>query len=176
MPACDISEQISTASKEASGTGNMKFMMNGGITLGTMDGANVEIAELVGPDNIIIFGMNAKEVTDLYKKGCYNPKEYYQNDLRIRNVLDSLTNGFFANVDQNEFAEIKENLLEKDHYFLLKDFASYIEAHEKANTLYKNRKAWLNMSLVNIAMSGFFSTDRTMKDYNRDIWRLRAIK
>ncbi|MCL2521369.1 MAG: glycogen/starch/alpha-glucan phosphorylase [Erysipelotrichales bacterium] len=176
MPACDISEQISTASKEASGTGNMKFMINGGITLGTMDGANVEIAELVGSDNIIIFGMSAEEVTALHKNGNYNPKAYYDNDVRVRYVLDSLTNGFFANINENEFAEIRDNLLNNDHYFVLKDFHSYIEAHEKANRLYQERNKWLNMSLVNIAMSGFFSTDRTMKDYNRDIWRLKEVK
>ena len=175
MPACDISEQISTASKEASGTGNMKFMMNGGITLGTLDGANVEIKEFVGDDNIIIFGMNSDEVNRLYLQGGYNPFELYNNDPRIKTVIDNLTNGFFNNVDPNEFVEIRNKLLQRDEYFVLKDFDAYVKAHEKANEMYKDRKKWLQMSLVNISKSGNFSTDRTMEDYNRDIWKLTKI-
>ncbi len=176
MPAANVSEQISTASKEASGTGNMKFMMNGGITCGTLDGANVEISELVGDDNIVIFGMNAKEVTDLYANGGYNPMDYYNNDERIHTVIDELTNGFFDRVDQNEFAEIRDNLLYKDNYFVLKDFDSYIKAQEKINELYKDQKKWLHMSIVNVAKSGFFTTDRTMKQYNDDIWHVEPLK
>lgn len=176
MPAADLSEQISTASKEASGTGNMKFMMNGGITIGTLDGANVEIGELVGDDNIIIFGMNAKEVTDLQVTNDYNPRMYYENDPRIRQVIDQLTNGFFNTVYRDEFRLIRDALLNGDRYYVLKDFASYVEAQEKANELYKDRNRWLRMSLVNTAKSGFFSTDRTMEEYNKDIWHLKKIK
>ena len=176
MPAANVSEQISTASKEASGTGNMKFMMNGAVTLGTLDGANVEIANLVGDDNIVIFGMNAKEVTDLYANGGYDPMSIYNNDSRVHTVIDQLTNGFFDKVDQNEFAAIRDNLLYKDNYFVLKDFDSYIKAQEKINDLYKDQEKWAKMSIINTAMSGFFTTDRTMMEYNRDIWHVEPIK
>ncbi|MGM9969579.1 MAG: glycogen/starch/alpha-glucan phosphorylase [Anaeroplasma sp.] len=176
MPAANVSEQISTASKEASGTGNMKFMMNGAITCGTLDGANVEIGELVGDDNIVIFGMNAKEVTDLYAKGGYNPMDIYNSDERIHQVIDQLTNGFFNRVDPNEFVEIRNTLLYKDNYFVLKDLDSYIKAQEKINELYKDQKKWLHMSIVNTAKSGFFTTDRTMRQYNEDIWHVEPIK
>ena len=172
MPAANVSEQISTASKEASGTGNMKFMMNGAVTLGTLDGANVEIGELVGDDNIVIFGMNAKEVTDLYAAGTYNPMEHYYNDSRIRTILDQLTNGFFETVPYNEFEEIRNALLYRDQYFVLRDFASYVDAQAKINELYKDQNKWTKMCLTNIAKSGFFSTDRTMEEYNNDIWHL----
>ncbi len=176
MPAADLSEQISTASKEASGTGNMKFMMNGAVTIGTLDGANVEIGELVGDDNIIIFGMDAKEVTTLQDANNYNPRYYYESDDRIREVLDQLTNGFFETVSQDEFRMIKDTLLYKDQYFVLKDFAAYVEAQDKANELYKDRSKWLEMSIMNTAKSGFFSTDRTMEEYNKDIWKLKKVK
>ena len=176
IPAANVSEQISTASKEASGTSNMKFMMNGAITLGTLDGANVEIGELVGDDNIVIFGMNAKEVTDLYANGGYNPMDYYNNDARIKQIIDQLTNGFFERVDRNEFVDIRNNLIYSDNYFVLKDFDSYVKAQEKINELYKDQKKWLHMSIVNTAKSGFFTTDRTMKQYNADIWHVEPLK
>lgn len=176
VPAANVSEQISTASKEASGTSNMKFMMNGAITLGTLDGANVEIADLAGRENEVIFGMDAKEVTDLYANGGYNPMDYYNSDERIHTVIDQLTNGFFDKVDIHEFDVIRDNLLYKDNYFVLKDFASYIEAQEKINTLYKDQKKWLHMSIVNTAKSGFFTTDRTMRQYNDEIWHTQPIK
>ncbi|MDE6945991.1 MAG: glycogen/starch/alpha-glucan phosphorylase [Anaeroplasmataceae bacterium] len=175
MPAANVSEQISTASKEASGTGNMKFMMNGAVTCGTLDGANVEIGELVGNDNIVIFGMNAKEVTDLYAQGGYNPSEIYENNPVIHEVIDQLTNGFFENVSPDEFMMIRENLLTKDNYFVLKDFDAYAESQEKINELYKDTKKWTHMSIVNIAKSGFFTTDRTMRQYNEDIWKVEPI-
>lgn len=176
VPAANVSEQISTASKEASGTSNMKFMMNGAITLGTLDGANVEIADLAGRENEVIFGMDAKEVTDLYASGGYNPMDYYNSDERIHTVIDQLTNGFFDKVDIHEFDVIRDNLLYKDNYFVLKDFASYIEAQEKINNLYKDQKKWLHMSIVNTAKSGFFTTDRTMRQYNDEIWHTQPIK
>ena len=151
-------------------------MMNGAVTLGTLDGANVEIKDLVGDDNIIIFGMNADEVNNLYQEGGYNPYKYYEEDPRIHEVLDQLTNGFFERVHPDEFKMIRDNLLYHDNYFVLKDFDSYVKAHEKANALYKNQQEWLKMSIVNVAKSGFFTTDRTMEQYNEDIWHLDPIK
>ena len=175
VPAANVSEQISTASKEASGTSNMKFMMNGAITIGTLDGANVEIKDFVGDENIVIFGMDANEVTSLYRDGGYNPMDYYNNDERIRRVLDNLTNGFFDRVDIDEFKEIRDRLLYNDNYFVLKDFDSYIKAQEKINELYKNQEKWLEMSIINVAKSGFFTTDRTMRQYNEDIWHTTPV-
>ncbi len=175
MPAANVSEQISTASKEASGTGNMKFMMNGAITCGTLDGANVEIGDLVGDDNIVIFGMNAKEVTDLYARGDYNPMAIYESNPVLHQVIDQLTNGFFENVSPDEFKDIRDNLLYRDPYLILKDFDSYALAQEKINELYKDTKKWTHMSIVNTAKSGFFTTDRTMRQYNEDIWKVKPI-
>ena len=175
MPAANVSEQISTASKEASGTGNMKFMMNGAVTLGTLDGANVEIKELVGDDNIVIFGMNADEVNESYQKHDYNPYSYYENDPRLHLVLDELTNGFFDKVAPNEFEIIRNNLLYNDNYFVLKDFDAYVKAHEKVNQLYKDQKKWLHMAITNVAKSGYFTTDRTMEQYNEDIWKTKPL-
>ncbi len=175
MPAANLSEQISTASKEASGTGNMKFMMNGGITIGTMDGANVEIHDLVGDDNMIIFGMNSDEVNKIYREGGYNPMDIYNNDPRLHEVIDQLTNGFFTNVAPDEFSVIRDNLLYGDHYFVLKDFDSYVKAQERANELYKDQEKWLHMSIVNTAKSGFFTSDRTIRQYNDEIWHTKPI-
>lgn len=176
MPAADVSEQISTASKEASGTGNMKFMMNGAITLGTLDGANVEINELVGDDNMVIFGLTADMVTALENNpGRYRPVDIYENDLVIKEVLDQLTNGFF-NVPFDEFKEIKESLIYEDKYFVLKDLNNWLVAQDQINTLYKDEKRWYQMVIHNTAKSGFFSADRTISDYNRDIWHLKEIK
>ncbi len=175
MPAANVSEQISTASKEASGTGNMKFMMNGAVTLGTLDGANVEIKELVGDDNIVIFGMNADEVNESYQKHDYNPYSCYENDPRLHLVLDELTNGFFDKVAPNEFEIIRNNLLYNDNYFVLKDFDAYVKAHEKVNQLYKDQKKWLHMAITNVAKSGYFTTDRTMEQYNEDIWKTKPL-
>lgn len=176
VPACDISEQISTASKEASGTGNMKFMMNGAITLGTMDGANVEIAELVGEENIVIFGMDSEEVNNLYQANNYNPREYYLQSKDLKLVMDQLTNGFFEKVSIDEFKEISDKLLNRDDYFVLKDFEAYKEAHVLANNLYKDEEKWLEMSIINIAKSGYFSSDRTITNYANDIWKIEKIK
>ncbi len=176
IPAANVSEQISTASKEASGTSNMKFMMNGAVTCGTLDGANVEIKDFVGDDNIVIFGMNAKEVTDLYAQGGYNPYEIYEHNPVLHEVIDQLTNGFFENVSPDEFTMIRDNLLTRDHYFVLKDFDAYAKAQEQINELYKDTKKWAHMSIVNIAKSSFFTTDRTMRQYNEDIWHVEPIE
>ncbi|MFT9598932.1 glycogen/starch/alpha-glucan phosphorylase [Mesobacillus sp.] len=174
FPAADISEQISTASKEASGTGNMKFMMNGALTLGTLDGANVEITDLVGRENIFLFGLTAEEVLDYQNNGGYHSLEYYHHDERIREVVDQLVNGFFPDTE-NHFNEIYDTLLgHNDQYFVLRDFASYAEAHQDVSRSYLDRNAWLQKSLVNIAKSGYFSSDRTIREYADQIWKVQS--
>ena len=176
IPATDVSEQISTASKEASGTGNMKFMMNGAITLGTLDGANVEIKDLVGDENIVIFGLNAQEVGHLYKTKSYSPKQVYEDHALIKIVVDQLTNGFFENVSKHEFDEIKHRLLGEDSYFVLKDLMAYHEAQLKINELYQDQKRWAQICLSNIASSAFFSSDRTIQSYIDEIWHIDPVK
>ena len=176
MPAADVSEQISTAGKEASGTGNMKFMMNGAITLGTLDGANVEISELVGLDNCEIFGLKDEEVKNLKANNQYRAWDYYNNDLKIRRAIDSLTNGTFSS-NQEEFKIIHDELMNKnDEYFLLADFESYANAQRHVVELYQDRSNWAKICLVNIAKSGFFSSDRTIEQYVEDIWHLEKCK
>jgi starch phosphorylase len=176
FPAADISEQISTASKEASGTGNMKFMMNGALTLGTLDGANVEITELVGEGNIFLFGLKAEEVLNFQRNGGYYSQEYYHYDQRIRQVTDQLVNGFFPDTE-GEFTAIYESLLDhNDQYFVLRDFAAYLDIQEKVGEQYQDRSAWLEKSLVNIAKSGFFSSDRTIREYAADIWNITPVE
>ncbi|AZB44111.1 glycogen/starch/alpha-glucan phosphorylase [Bacillus sp. FJAT-42376] len=175
FPAADISEQISTASKEASGTGNMKFMMNGALTLGTLDGANVEILESVGPANIFTFGLTAEQVLDYYENGGYHSTEYYHHDVRIRQAADQLINGFFHETE-GEFEAIYDSLLaHNDQYFVLKDFSSYAEAQQKVEKTFINKKEWQEKSLINIAHSGTFSSDRTIKEYADDIWGIKPI-
>ena len=176
MPACDLSEQISTASKEASGTGNMKFMMNGAVTIGTLDGANVEINELVGEDNIFIFGLTAEEVNEIYQKQDYKPYEIYESNETLKQVIDQLVDEDFFDVPSGEFKEIYDRLMYHDNYLILKDFASYEEAHRRANERYKDRDRWTKMSIVNIAKSGKFSSDRTIKEYANEIWHVEPIK
>jgi len=172
FPAADISEQISTASKEASGTGNMKFMMNGALTVGTLDGANIEMRDLVGEDNIFIFGMNPNEVLELYQNGGYSSREYYYHDDRIHQVVNQLKNGFYDHA-ANEFDPIFDSLiLENDQFFVLKDFNSYERIHQQVNEAYLHKKEWLQKSITNIAMSGHFSSDRTIQEYAKDIWKI----
>ncbi|ETI65850.1 glycogen/starch/alpha-glucan phosphorylase [Neobacillus vireti] len=175
FPAADVSEQISTASKEASGTGNMKFMINGALTAGTLDGANIEIRELVGDDNIFTFGLTAEEVLHYYQHGGYQSVEYYHHDYRILQAVDQLVNEFFPGVN-NEFEPIFDSLLEEnDQYFVLKDFASYAEIQGKIGETYKNQRIWQQKSLVNIANAGYFSSDRTIQEYADDIWRIKPL-
>ncbi len=176
MPAADVSEQISTAGKEASGTGCMKFMMNGAITIGTLDGANVEIDERVGRDNIVIFGLKDNEIIDLRNSGRYNAWDYYNNDPRIKRVVDSLVDGTFHS-SREEFRMIFDELMNRnDEYFLFADFNSYIDAHAKIETLYKDQAKWAHICLVNIAQSGYFSSDRTIEEYVRDIWKIDRVR
>lgn len=175
FPAADVSEQISTASKEASGTGNMKFMMNGALTIGTLDGANIEILEEVGKENIFTFGLKAEEVLNYYENGGYRSSEYYHHDLRIRQVVDQLTNGFFPDTE-DEFEAIKDSLLyENDQYFVLRDFASYVDAQDQLEKAYQNQDKWLEKALLNIAHSGYFSSDRTIHEYADGIWDIQPI-
>ncbi len=176
MPAANLSEQISTASKEASGTGNMKFMMNGAITIGTLDGANIEIVDLAGEENEFIFGLTAEEVNELYENKTYKSWDIYHQDPRLKKVLDQLINGFFTDVQIDEFKDIYDNLLYRgDEYFVLKDFDAYVKAQEKANQTYKNQDKWLEMALINIANSGYFSSDRTIEQYVKEIWHIKKI-
>ena len=151
--AADVSEQISTASREASGTGNMKFMLNGAVTLGTMDGANVEIVEEVGEENAVIFGLRAEEVMKYEREGGYNPKDIYNNDAAVRTVLTQLINGMYSSDDPDRFRDLYDSLINEDVYFILKDFASYVEAHRKIDTLYRDEKNWAKMVMLNTARS-----------------------
>ncbi len=172
MPAADLSEQISTATKEASGTGNMKFMMNGAITIGTMDGANVEIVEKAGYENEIIFGLSAEEVTKLYTFNGYKPREIFDQDPRLQQVFQYIRK---LNPNPQHFDYILNALLNSDYFLVMKDFQAYVKAHEVANSAYKNRTRWLAMSISNIANSGYFTSDRTIEQYNNDIWKLKKI-
>ncbi len=173
IPACDISEQISLASKEASGTGNMKFMLNGAVTLGTMDGANVEIAELVGEDNIYIFGESSETVIEHYAKGDYVSKEYYAKDKEIKEAVDFILSKEMLKIGHRENLErFYKELLNKDWFMTLLDYRSYAAARELAYKDYEDRMGWAKKMLVNISQAGFFSSDRTIGDYNRDIWKL----
>ncbi len=173
IPACDISEQISLASKEASGTGNMKFMLNGAVTLGTMDGANVEIAELVGEDNIFIFGRTSDDIIERYAKADYVSKDYYNNDPEIKAAVDFIVGDEMMAVGSKEHLErLYNELLNKDWFMTLIDFADYKEKREAVYAAYADKKAWSKMALKNIANAGFFSSDRTIEEYNRDIWKV----
>ena len=176
IPAADVSEQISLAGKEASGTSNMKFMINGALTLGTLDGANVEISQLVGDENAVIFGMHEDEVSKIRYEGSYNPWDVYNKDPRVKEVMDSLINGEFSE-DNNQFRMIFDEIMYRnDEYFILKDFDSYLKASEKIDNLYEDRRDWAKKCLINIAKSGYFSSDRTIEQYNEDIWHLQKIR
>ena len=179
--AADVSEQISTASKEASGTGNMKFMLNGALTLGTMDGANVEIVEEVGKENAFIFGLSADEVINYENNGGYNPEEIFNTDQDIRRVLMQLINGYYSPQDPELFRDIYNSLLntknsaKADTYFILKDFRSYAEAQKRVEAAYRDENWWARAAMLNTASAGKFSSDRTIEEYVRDIWHLEKI-
>lgn len=175
FPAADVSEQISTASKEASGTGNMKFMMNGAVTVGTLDGANIEIQEEAGTDNIFIFGLTAEEVLHYYQSGGYRSSDYYHHDKRIKKVVDQLINGFFPD-GGDEFEAIYDSLIvQNDEYFVLRDFAPYVDVQDMVGKTYENRNRWLEMSISNVARSGYFTSDRTISQYASDIWSINPV-
>ena len=179
--AADVSEQISTASKEASGTGNMKFMLNGAVTLGTMDGANVEIVEEVGEENAFIFGMSAEEVIALENQGGYDPSQLFNTDQDIRHVLMQLINGEYSPNDPERFRELYNALLidggynRPDPYFILKDFRSYAEAQKRVEAAYRDEKGWARMAMLNVAHAGKFTSDRTIQEYVDDIWKLDKV-
>ena len=174
IPACDISEQISLASKEASGTGNMKFMLNGAVTLGTMDGANVEIAELVGDDNIYTFGEDSQTVIDRYDRGDYKSITYYENNANLKRAVDFIVSDEVMAVGCRENLErLYRELLGKDWFMTFPDFDDYVETREKAYDDYADRTAWAKKMIVNISKAGFFSSDRTIRQYNEDIWKLQ---
>ena len=179
--AADVSEQISTASKEASGTGNMKFILNGAPTLGTMDGANVEIVDEVGIENAFIFGLSSEEVINYENHGGYNPTEIYFNDWEIKRVVDQLMDGTYANGDHEMYKDLYNSLLNTqctdraDTYFILKDFRSYAEAQKKVEEAYKDKDRWSKMAMMNTACSGKFTSDRTIEEYVTDIWKLEKV-
>ena len=181
IPAADVSEQISTASKEASGTGNMKFMLNGALTIGTMDGANVEICEEVGKDNIFIFGMSSNEVIKKYQDNSYDPWIIYNMNQDVRMALNQLINGTFSGNEDDIFRPIYDSLLNglggrADEYFVLEDFEDYARAHMELDTAYKDKEKWAEMAIINVAKSGKFSSDRTIKEYAQEIWNLKPVK
>jgi starch phosphorylase len=170
-PATDLSEQVSTAGKEASGTGNMKFMMNGAVTIGTYDGANIEILDAVGEENFFLFGLKADEVEQ--QKQHYQPEQIIENDEDLKQVMHLLRCGHFNSFEYGIFDEIIASLINPhDPWLTLADFRSYIDAQEKVSQAYRDKDTWLKMSIMNTARSGFFSTDRTMQEYNNDIWKL----
>ena len=180
--AADVSEQISTASKEASGTGNMKFMLNGALTIGTMDGANVEIVEEVGEENAFIFGTSADDIISLEKSRQYNPMDIFNNNPEIRRVLMQLINGYYAPNDPEKFRDIYDSLLNTkssdraDTYFILKDLPMYAEAQRRVDAAYRDEKTWARSAILNTASAGKFSSDRTIEEYVRDIWHLDKVK
>ena len=173
--AADVSEQISTASREASGTGNMKFMLNGALTLGTMDGANVEIVEEVGEENAFIFGMSAEEVMRYEREGGYNPKDIYNENMNVRKVMTQLVNGYYSPEDPEMFRGLYNSLMDKDQYFILKDFDSYCEAHRRVDEAYRDEKAWARSAMLNTAKCGKFTSDRTIEQYAQEIWNLKKV-
>jgi len=174
-PAADISEQISMAGKEASGTGNMKFALNGALTTGTLDGANIEIREHVGETNFFLFGLTAEEVLNIKQNG-YNPKAYYNENRNLREVLDRIAAGEYSNGDRDLFRPIVDSLLKRDEYLLLADYASYIDCHDRAAEAYREEQSWTRMSILNTARCGFFSSDRTMRQYCDKIWQVKPVK
>jgi len=174
-PAADLSEQISTAGKEASGTGNMKFAMNGALTIGTLDGANIEIREEVGAENFFLFGLTAEEVIALKSKG-YNPMDYYKTNDELREVIDWIRSGFVSQGHENLFQPLVESLLHHDEYMVLADFQSYIDCQDGVSRAFCDSEKWTRMSILNVARMGKFSSDRSIRDYCRDIWKVNPLR
>jgi starch phosphorylase len=173
-PAADLSEQISTAGKEASGTGNMKFAMNGALTIGTLDGANIEIRKEVGEENFFLFGLTAPEVADLKAKG-YNPRDYYDRDPNLKAVIDAIANGTFSPDDPKLFKPLIDSLLTRDEYLLLADYPAYIECQDRVSEAYRDLDRWSHMSILNTARIGKFSSDRSIREYCQEIWKADPI-
>ena len=175
IPATDLSEQISTAGKEASGTGNMKFALNGALTIGTLDGANIEIKEEVGDENIFIFGLKADEVTKVRNAG-YNPREFYEKSSELKGVMDLIASGFFSPENPGLFQPIYDTLMNHDEYMLMADFDAYLECQEKVSELYRDQTKWTRMAILNVARMGKFSSDRSIQEYCDDIWQVKPVK
>jgi len=173
-PAADLSEQISTAGKEASGTGNMKFCMNGALTIGTLDGANIEIRREVGAENFFMFGLTAAEVEALRRDG-YRPSAFYESNPELRGVIDLIREGFFSRGDPSQFRSITDGLMNWDTYMLLADFQSYVDCQAQVAHAYEDVRQWSRMSILNVARSGLFSSDRTIKEYADEIWRVPRV-
>jgi len=173
-PAADLSEQISTAGKEASGTGNMKFSMNGALTIGTLDGANVEIREEVGAENFFLFGLTTDEVNDLKKRG-YNPRDYYESNPYLREIIDQISSGVFSKGDRELFSPLVDSLLNRDEYMLLADYQSYIECQDLVSKAFKDKRNWTRMSILNVARMGKFSSDRSIQEYCKRIWKIKSL-
>jgi starch phosphorylase len=172
FPAADLSEQISTAGKEASGTGNMKFSMNGALTIGTLDGANVEIREEVGAENFFLFGLTADQVEALKSSG-YRPREYYERNEELRDVLDFIASGALADGDANLFRPLVDNLLGQDPFLVLADYQAYLECQEKVSALWRDQQAWTRHSILDTARIGKFSSDRSIRDYCAQVWNIK---
>jgi starch phosphorylase len=175
IPASDLSEQISTAGYEASGTGNMKFALNGALTIGTLDGANIEIKEEVGDENIFIFGLKSDEVRKIKSNG-YNPKSYYENNSELKKVIDMLDNDYFNKNEPGIFKPIVDNLLNNDAYLVMADYDSYVKCQLNVEQQYKDRVNWIRKSIINTARAGKFSSDRTIMQYANEIWHIKPVK
>jgi starch phosphorylase len=173
-PAADLSEQISTAGLEASGTGNMKFSMNGALTIGTLDGANIEIREEVGAENFFLFGLTVEQVKAQKARG-YNPKEYYDSDTQLRQAIDQIRCGVFSQGDTSLFEPLVDVLLQRDDYLVLADYRSYLECQDNAGQLYRDQNQWTRAAILNVARMGKFSSDRSIREYCEDIWRARPV-
>jgi starch phosphorylase len=174
FPAADLSEQISTAGKEASGTGNMKFSLNGALTIGTLDGANVEIREEVGPENFFLFGLDAEQVQDLKSRG-YRPRQYYDRSFELRVVLDFIASGALAGGDTGLFQPLVDNLLRDDPFLVLADYEAYVECQAQVSALWKDPSAWTRKSILNVARMGKFSSDRSIRDYCDLVWKVKPV-
>ena len=176
IPAADLSEQISTAGMEASGPGNMKMSLNGALTIGTLDGANVEIMEAVGPENIFIFGLTAEQVTELRTSG-YDHRQYYHKDEELQKALNMIASGYFTPLEPNLFAPIVHGLLDQgDYYMLLADYRPYVAAQEKVSQVFLDKDDWARRSILNTARMGKFSSDRSVLEYARNIWRVEPLR
>jgi starch phosphorylase len=173
-PAADLSEQISTAGKEASGTGNMKFSLNGALTIGTLDGANVEIREEVGAENFFLFGLTAEQVNELKGKG-YDPKQVYGSDPELREAVDQIASGRFSRGDRNLFKPLVDSLMVDDPYLLFADYRSYVECQEQVSLVYRDQPKWTQMAILNVARMGKFSSDRSIQEYCDDIWKVKPV-
>ncbi len=174
FPGADLSEQISTAGTEASGTGNMKFAMNGALTIGTFDGANIEIREAVGADNFFLFGMMVEDIHRRLAQG-YRPYEHYQSDEELRAIVHAISDGAFSNGDRELFKPIVENLLGSDPYMLLADYRSYVDRQEEVGRVWREVERWTRSSILNVARMGRFSSDRSIREYCRDIWHVGPV-